>query len=142
MKKLLLSSRVRGDLAAFEYNDNGLLKELRIIAELRKEQVDFLTSSCSTPEGLAALLGAIHTKDSTAYIEEIAEDLSFERFWEEYNHKVGKKDRVRKKWEAMPDEEKAKALKYIKKYNFFLAERPHMERKYPETYLNCQEWNN
>ena len=142
MQKLLLSCNSRGDMATFEYGDNGLLKELRIIAILNKEQIDFILSNCSTPLCLSVLLRDIQTKDKTASVEEMSQDLSFERFWEEYNHKVGKKARVQKKWEAMSEPERIKALKYIKKYSYFLAERPTIEKKYPETYLNTAEWNN
>ena len=142
MKKILLSSKKYGEMASFEYDNDELLKELRILASLQKSQINVIAANCTTPTDLAMLVEFIQKKDSTAIIEEIAENLSFERFWEEYNHKVGKKAQVQKKWESMPDTEKAKALKHIKKYNFFLAERPNIERKYPQTYLNAQEWNN
>lgn len=141
--KYLLSSKKNGDLALFEYSESNILKSIVILNDgLQENQVKFLLASCVKKDDLSMLLGLIYTKDTTAFIEEISIDLSFERFWLEYDHKVGKKERVKKKWEAMPDEEKAKALKHIKKYNFFLAQNPTIAKKYPETYLNTAEWNN
>lgn len=93
-------------------------------------------------EGLLNIQQRVKEKGLKCEIIEIPKDLSFETFWEAYAYKVGKKERVKKKWEAMAEVERTKALAYIKKYNHFLAERPHMERKYAETYLNCAEWNN
>ena len=141
--KFMLGSKKNGDLATFEFWDNEILKSINILKDdLQANQVKFLLANCATRGDLPALLGLIHTKDTTAFIEEISHDLSFERFWLEYDHKVGKKERVKKKWDAMPDEEKVKALKHIKKYAYFLASRPTIEKKYPETYLNTAEWNN
>lgn len=141
--KYLLGSKKNGDLAIFEFRDNETLKSIDILNDaLAIHQVKFLLSNCASKPELGALLELIQTKDKTAYVDEISDDLSFERFWEEYAHKVGKKERVKKKWETMPPEERMKALKHIKKYNFFLAQNPSIAKKYPETYLNTAEWNN
>lgn len=72
----------------------------------------------------------------------VPEDLSFERFWKEYAHKEGKKSRCENKWSKMSDEQRIKALKHIQKYNQFLSQNPSIARKYPETYLNAEAWNN
>lgn len=141
--KYLLSSKRSGDIAMLEYDDRGIIKAVNFLnEEMNTNQVKFIFDNALLKSDLPAMLGLINTKDQTAFIEEVTQDLSFERFWEEYAYKVGKKDRCKRKWESMPDEEKVKALKHLKKYSFFLAERPHMEKKYPETYLNTAEWNN
>jgi len=75
-------------------------------------------------------------------ITEVAEDLSFERFWLEYDHKVGNKGRAEKLWKALKDPDKIKALKNIQTYTQWLVQRPGIEKKYPETYLNQTPWNN
>ena len=93
-------------------------------------------------EGLLNIYQKVKEKGVECELVEIPSNLSFDAFWEAYAYKVGKKERVKKKWDAMPESERTKALAHIKKYNYFLSERPHMERKYAETYLNCQEWNN
>lgn len=81
-------------------------------------------------------------KNKDLELIEVRTQVSFEEFWDRYGFKVGKKERVKKKWEAMEQEEQVKAYEYIKKYKVFLAERPHIQQKYPETYLNTAEWNN
>jgi hypothetical protein len=81
-------------------------------------------------------------KNKDLELIEVRTQVSFEEFWDRYGFKVGKKERVKKKWEAMDKEEQVKAYEYIRKYKMFLAERPHIQQKYPETYLNTAEWNN
>lgn len=80
-------------------------------------------------------------KTGHATLTEIAEDLSFERFWNEYNYKFGKKPSCKKVWQGMPDAEKAKALAHITKYNDQLKQSSR-DRMYPQSYLNRAEWNN
>ena len=43
-----------------------------------------------------------------------SEDLTFERFWREYNNKVGKKQAAGQLWQKMPRKAKIAALVYIK----------------------------
>lgn len=140
--KYVLSSKNWGVLLIAEYREEGTLKELKIPQVLEQEQLSFLLSGCTTVQRLEALVNIIKSKDKSIKLEEVEVDLSFDSFWEAYAYKKGKKARVKRKWESMEEEEQLKAISYIKKYNFFLAERPHMERKYPETYLNAEEWNN
>jgi hypothetical protein len=73
---------------------------------------------------------------------EVLRDIPFEEFWDEYGYKKGDKARVKRIWDAMKAEEKTKALLYIKKYKFFLAQNPTIQPRFPQTYLNSAEWNN
>lgn len=140
--KYLLSSKKNGDLASFSYNENGIIQQIQFHQELSEQQFLFLSTRAYKSSHLSFLLEMLLTKDQSAYLEEISPDLSFERFWETYDHKVGKKARVKKKWDSMPPEERVKALKHLKKYSYFLAQNPTIAKKYPETYLNAEEWNN
>jgi hypothetical protein len=74
-------------------------------------------------------------------ILQLKEDLSFEAFYNKYNHKVSKKSRAEKIWETMNETERAKAIAYIAKYERYLLDSG-VNKKYPETYLNAQLWNN
>lgn len=68
-------------------------------------------------------------------------DYSFERFWNLYGYKVGNKDRVKKKWERLPEGEKILALGSIPRYRRF-TECKHIEMTYPETYIDQRRWEN
>lgn len=83
-----------------------------------------------------------YSRQENVKVTLIPEDLSFERFWTEYGHKEGKKTRCEAKWSKMPEEERLKALKHIQKYNQHLSQNPSIVKKYPETYLNTEAWNN
>jgi hypothetical protein len=74
-------------------------------------------------------------------IVELKQDLSFETFYNRYNHKVSKRSKAENVWNRMSDTEKAKALAYINKYDKYLSESK-VNKKYPETYLNSEMWNN
>ncbi|MDD2962548.1 MAG: hypothetical protein PHQ65_12005 [Bacteroidales bacterium] len=75
-------------------------------------------------------------------VQEVPQDLSFEAFWLRYNYKVGKKERAKKLWQSMTDDEHAAALLSIKKYNAYLINHPTIERAYPETWLSQRRWEN
>jgi hypothetical protein len=74
-------------------------------------------------------------------IEIVPTDLSFECFWSEYGYKFGKKDRVKKIWESMNDNDKVKALAAIKPYKTWLL-RKNIDMVYPETYLSQRRFEN
>jgi hypothetical protein len=75
-------------------------------------------------------------------LKKIEEDLSFESFWERYNHKVGNKKRAERLWNQLSKKEKAKAMAFLKRYESYLNQNPGIAKLYPETYLNQQRWNN
>lgn len=81
-------------------------------------------------------------KGSSAVITPIKEDLSFDRFWIEYDNKVGNKKRAEKLWTELSEQNKLLALKYIKRYDSLLKIQNGIAKLYPETYLNQKRWNN
>jgi hypothetical protein len=140
MKKYIIR-KDQTDLIEIEYNPDSIVPvSMKIISELKPDQRKWLFIQLAN-EDIKTVAQWMGSKGKVEIVE-VPTDLSFEVFWEAYAYKVGKKERVKKKWEAMPEGERTKALAHIKKYNHFLSERPHMERKYAETYLNCAEWNN
>ena len=66
-------------------------------------------------------------------------DLSFTKFWDTYGHKIGKRARVQKKWDALPKEDKIMAMGSIRRlrnyYDFKKYDMP-----YPESYINGRLW--
>ena len=65
--------------------------------------------------------------------------LSFEEFWELYDKKVGDKERLRKKWEHVKEEDRLKIAEHIPAYRMTQPDKKY--RKNPDTYLNNKSWN-
>lgn len=63
----------------------------------------------------------------------------FDVFWNDYDKKVGKKDKLIQKWKKLSDSDKLKIKEYIPKYKS--SEPDKQFRKNPETFLNNQSWN-
>ena len=63
----------------------------------------------------------------------------FDEFWNDYDKKVGDKEKIRKKYDKLPDKVKLSIKEHIPKYK--LAQPEKQFRKNPETYLNNKGWN-
>lgn len=66
-------------------------------------------------------------------------NFSFDEFWNLYDKKVGDKDKLQKKWEALTDNERQIAMDHIPKYKIAQPEKKF--RKDPQTYLNNKSFN-
>ena len=111
-------------------------------AEQRAWLLGQLATGENMEESLQNMAALMRKKNPKIKLVEVDRDIPFTEFWESYGYKVGKKAAVERRWAAMPAAERTKAAQYIKKYNYFLAEHPAIERKYPLTYLNAEECNN
>ncbi len=94
------------------------------------------------PRGTILLEGFIKEWHGRIKVTEMPPDLSFVRFWEVYGYKVGKKEKVIQLWQALSDEDRAKCLLKIPIYKQWLAQKPNMERLYPQTFLSQRRWEN
>lgn len=75
------------------------------------------------------------TTNASAKIVEVKEDITFDEFWDAYDHKVGNKSRAMKLFNGLSEGEKQAALTFIPKYNRFVNEK-RINKLYAETYLN------
>jgi hypothetical protein len=66
-------------------------------------------------------------------------NIDFEWFWNEYDKKVGEKQKLKKKWNKLSDEERQNAMNYIELYKEAVPDKQF--RKNPETFLNNKSWN-
>ena len=66
-------------------------------------------------------------------------NVDFEFFWNEYDKKVGVKEKLKKKWDKLTDEERQNAMNYIDLYKQSVPDKQF--RKNPETFLNNKSWN-
>ena len=124
--------------AIVEYED-GILSNLQMPMGVTAEQAWWLKTSIPERE---SELKAWAAQSQILQVDEVPQDLTFNAFWEAYNYKVGKKDRAIKYWNALTESDKAKVFQAIPKYNFWLAQRPNMERLYPEGFLHQRRFEN
>ncbi len=137
MKYLLSTNKLKGELL-FEYGEDGIIAEFTCQAKLTEEQLIWLSKNFPVTE--STLIS--QSKRFGWQLKKIEEDLSFESFWERYNHKVGNKKRAERLWNQLSKKEKAKAMAFLKRYESYLNQNPGIAKLYPETYLNQQRWNN
>lgn len=73
-------------------------------------------------------------------VVELEEKITFEMFWNKYNDKLrSSKKRSEKIWQKLDEANQAKAFYYFTTYN---RHRGNAEKKYCETYLTAELWNN
>ncbi|HPX60043.1 MAG: hypothetical protein ACOXZH_00190 [Bacteroidales bacterium] len=133
----LTSTAFKGSVV-FEFTNYLLTKYDTSGAELSDKQLLFLAKYL--PRELAEvkkLLG----KSKKLCFEEIRQEVTFEMFWNAYDDKLhSSKKRTLAKWNRMPKGEQIKAYNYINKYRQSIL--PGCGKKYAETYLNAELWNN
>ena len=66
-------------------------------------------------------------------------NIDFDWFWVEYDKKVGVKDKLKRKWNKLSDEERQNAMNYIELYKQSVPDKQF--RKNPETFINNKSWN-
>jgi hypothetical protein len=67
--------------------------------------------------------------------------VNFDKFWNKYDDKINSsKKRTKQKWDKMKPIEQEKAYRYIGRY--FASIPYNTRKKYAETYLNAELWNN
>lgn len=63
---------------------------------------------------------------------------SFENFWDDYDKKIGNKEKLSRLWDKLSDDDKLKIKAYIPRYK---AAKPDKQfRKNPQTFLNNKGW--
>jgi len=137
--KYIFTSKNMDASIVFKFDLNGDLIYFEIDGETDSKQRDWIYSRIPINE---SWIEAVWKKLKTGRIEKTPTDLSFEAFWEAYKLKVGKKSETKNIWNKMDENERIKALIFIKTYDNQLRLRQGQQKKYPSTYLNAQEWNN
>jgi len=121
-----------------EYNELGYLvaHDTRNAVLTEKQQQWFLNRM---PRELSELQRVL--QGSTAKIEEVKQEVNFDLFWDRYNEKVrSSKKKAQITWNRLPPTEQIKAFNFIKKYEANIP--AGVAKKYAETYLNAELWNN
>ena len=134
----LVTHKQTGKTMLFTYDLNGLLTAFKLDFNMTASTVEFYRQNF--PFTLGDL--AYFKQNAQFRVDILQQDLSFDNFWKTYNNKVGNKPRAEKLWNALTDNDKAKALNYIRQYDNHLILNQGLTKLYPETYLNQKRFNN
>jgi len=125
--------------AVVEYDQDGILLSLSFNrGNLQPEGVKAFFAR--TPYKIDHLDSVYRTAPNTR-VSVVAEDLSFDAFWQKYDNKFGNKAQAEKMWKALSEADQAAAMRYIDAYDRFLSTST-IKKAYPTTYLNQKRWNN
>lgn len=117
-------------------DDNGRLQANFIGTTVNMNHQKYILERMS--EGLEKMLSHFNSS-ANCKMEKLVID--FNMFWNKYDDKINSsRKRTKAKWDKMPESERTKAYYYIGKY---FASIPYGTRKkFAETYLNAELWNN
>jgi hypothetical protein len=136
-KFVLRSEKFKGEVL-FEFTDSILTKYDTSDAELSEEQTMHLAKKL--PRELADVKNWLAESHTSSFLE-IIQEITFDLFWDRYDDKVNSsRKRSLIKWNKMSKNEQRKAFNYIQKY--FMSIPFGTRKKYAETYLNAELWNN
>jgi uncharacterized protein YcfL len=134
------------DLFVFEGNTFGSLSVQKRIDERDSKSVKARESAHKrwiNANALQSQCASNAIKESK--VKEIKEkkemivNIDFDFFWDYYDKRVGDKNKIKKKWDNLTDEEREKAFKFIESYKIVQPDKQF--RKNPETFLNNKSWN-
>lgn len=134
----LTSTAFAGEVL-FEFDDNQLLQRFDSTgANLSEQQQLFLLRRL--PRDLAQIKTFLESSP-TAKFTPIEQHITFEMFWNRYDEKVrSSKKKALKIWNRLSRTDQQKAFRFIARYEASLY--PGTPKKYAETYLNAELWNN
>ncbi|WP_238783738.1 hypothetical protein [Blattabacterium cuenoti] len=131
-KKYIFRSSLFSGEIVFKYDLNGALREIIFPEKLSFSHYIWIGRFLPYNESIISKMKSTRASFS---IEEIPIDLSFNRFWIDYQYKVGKKKMAESIWNRMSLSDRIKALSYIPKYLDHIKRTGH-DQAYPTTYLN------
>ena len=135
---LLTSSLFTGSIT-IRFNAQGLLDGFDVNAELTAEQHHWLLNNMPINEDDAQ---RVLVCSKTAKLTKLPDaEVTFALFWDKYDDKINSsKKRAEAKWRQLSKSDQQKAYLFITRY---FANIPNNTRKkYAETYLNAELWNN
>jgi len=136
MRTFILTSKNFGGEVFFHYVSEKLVKFNCIDATLSDIQHTYILQHLPLTVSMLE-----NHKSPTSEIEEINPDITFDMFWSRYDDRLNSsKKRTEAKWNKMSATEREKAFNYINRY--FVSIPAGTRKKYAETYLNAELWNN
>jgi hypothetical protein len=139
MNTYLIQSKSGKTKMIFTYNSNGFLISFEAEpSDIKTETLQWIYKHFPYTE---AGIDKFKPLDYVT-VSKVAADLSFEAFYNLYGYKVGKKERTKRLWDALPEVDRIACLAAIPKYKRWLASKNNMEMLYPETFLSQRRWEN
>ena len=120
------------------YNERMLNETVRRqkFSESRRNNAKSIKKE-STSEAYAKHMET-ETENRTITINENI-NIDFDWFWNDYDKKVGDKQKLKRKWNKLTDQERQNAMNYLELYKQSVPDKQF--RKNPETFLNNKSWN-
>jgi hypothetical protein len=136
MRTFILTSQSFDGEVFFHYVNEKLVKFSCIDATLSEIQHAYILAHLPLTVSMLE-----NCKSPTSKIAEINPNITFEMFWNRYDDKQNSsKKKTQTKWNKMPATEQVKAFNHITRY--FVSIPAGIRKKYAETYLNAELWNN
>lgn len=133
---IMTSSKFEGEIK-IEYNENGCLESFTVTGTLSEKQYQSIIGNM--PYTMDMIEGFKNLYKQATFINN-ARKVTFAMMWDRYNDKQrSSKKKSEAKWDKMTESDQIKAYLYYPKYN---KQRGTAEKKYLETYLNAELWNN
>ncbi len=135
----ILESTAWKGYVELQYDELMLLRNMDMSnAELSEDQhIWFLKN---LPRELAELQ-QLMAKSKSATLTEVKKEVSFDEFWNRYDEKIrSSKKKSEKIWNRLSKSDQLKAYEFIRKYEKAIPQG--VSKKYCETYLNAELWNN
>lgn len=139
MTKYSLTSVAFDGEVIFTFNDSGLLESFDTAgADLSETQQVWILKQL--PRELAEIKRVIGTSDS-AKLTELKQEITFDMFWIRFDEKIrSSKKKSLAKWNRLSKTDRVKAFYFISKYEMSIPNG--VAKKYAESYLNAELWNN
>lgn len=140
-RKFLVTTDLSPDGIIFSYTGDGLINGIEIMQKDMQEQTrqNILNQTHVILDNFLAWADFV-TKKGKAVVIELNMQITFQMMWDKYDDKLrSSKKRSEKTWNKLSEANRVKAFFYIPTYN---KNRGAAEKKYLETYLNAELWNN
>lgn len=136
MKSYVLTSRAfegevvisnnKGKLTANFIDSTITVGQQRFVLEMMTKGIDEMLKHFNRPGGGSEMIESV---------------VDFDMFWNRYDDKISSsKKRTEAKWDKMSDLDRSKAYRFVNRY--FASIPNGTRKKYAETYLNAELWNN
>lgn len=138
MRSFILTSPLMSGEVEFRFDEKGYLQGYDNRAVLTPEQQEWLLMRLpKTLEGIKVIL----SQSKGAKLTEVTKEVNFDMFWDRYDEKLlSSRKKALQIWEKMSARNRQAAYNYV--YNYFASLPQGVRKKYAETYLRSEIWDN
>lgn len=122
------------------YNLEGQIQSFEVLGDsITNEQINWLFEKVNFPYNEKKVVQWI--KDLKKHFEIVKQEfeLTFENFYNLYNHKVGRKE-TETAWKKLSKKDRINAIMKLRHYDNYLKRNQGVAKLYPATYLNKARW--